>query len=118
MAQWESKREQKKQERDARVLAAHRAHPDLADADARLSKHALDCVKRSLHGDVTGLDDADVTYQALREERRALLERYGLTRNGKRAKAGYHYVGGALPFILSICQKSHPVNLLFLRSLL
>lgn len=60
MAQWESKREQKKQERDARVLAAHRAHPDLADADARLSKHALDCVKRSLHGDVTGLDDADV----------------------------------------------------------
>ena len=54
MAQWESKREQKKQERDARVLAAHRAHPDLADADARLSKHALDCVKRSLHGDVTG----------------------------------------------------------------
>lgn len=79
MAQWESKREQKKQERDARVLAAHRAHPDLADADARLSKHALDCVKRSLHGDVTGLDDADVTYQALREERRALLERYGLT---------------------------------------
>ena len=79
MAQWESKREQKKQERDARVLAAHRAHPDLADADARLSKHALDCVKRSLHGDVTGLDAADVTYQALREERRALLERYGLT---------------------------------------
>ena len=45
--------------------------------------------------------------------------------NGKqeRVKAGYHHSGGALPFILSICQKgicqkSHPINLLFLRSLL
>ena len=44
----------------------------------------------------------------------------GSTQNGKqeRGKAGYHHGGGALPFILSICQKSHPINLLFLRSLL
>ena len=40
--------------------------------------------------------------------------------NGKqeRVKAGYHHSGGALPFILSICQKAHPINLLFLRSLI
>ena len=43
--------------------------------------------------------------------------------NGKqeRVKAGYHHSGVALPFILSIRrirQKSHPINLLFLRSLL
>jgi len=40
--------------------------------------------------------------------------------NGKqeRVKAGYHHSGVDLPFILSICQKSHPINLLFLRSLL
>ena len=44
----------------------------------------------------------------------------GSMQNGKqeRVKAGYHHSGVALPFILSICQKSHPVNLLFLRSLL
>ena len=42
------------------------------------------------------------------------------TQNGKQeqVKAGYHRGGGALPFILSICQKAHPINLLFLRSLL
>lgn len=35
--------------------------------------------------------------------------------NGKqeRVKAGYHHSGVALPFILSIRQKSHPINLLF-----
>ena len=40
--------------------------------------------------------------------------------NGKqeRVKAGYHHSGGALPIILSICQKAHPINLLFLRSLI
>ena len=40
--------------------------------------------------------------------------------NGKqeRVKAGYHHSGVALPFILSICPKSHPISLLFLRSLL
>ena len=44
----------------------------------------------------------------------------GSMQNGKqeRVKAGYHHSGVALPFILSICQKSHPINLLFLRSLL
>ena len=47
----------------------------------------------------------------------------GSMQNGKqeRVKAGYHRSGVALPFILSICricQKSHPINLLFLRSLL
>lgn len=35
MAQLKSKREQKKQERDDRVQAVHRAHPDIADVDAR-----------------------------------------------------------------------------------
>lgn len=44
----------------------------------------------------------------------------GSMQNGKqeRVKAGYHHSGVALPFILSIRQKSHPINLLFLRSLL
>lgn len=36
MAQLKSKREQKKQERDDRVQAMHRAHPDIADVDARM----------------------------------------------------------------------------------
>lgn len=79
MAQWESKREQKKQERDDRVQAMHRAHPDIADVDARLSAHALACVRRSLHGDADGLDTADAVYQKLRAERQTLLDKYGLS---------------------------------------
>ncbi len=79
MAQWESKREQKKQERDERVQALHRTHPDIADVDARLSAHALAVVKRSLKGETEGLDQADSTYQALLAERRTLLEKYHLT---------------------------------------
>ena len=42
----------------------------------------------------------------------------GTEREPEQVKAGYHHSGVALPFILSICQKSHPINLLFLRSLL
>lgn len=79
MPQWESKREQKKQERDERVQAMHRAHPDLAEADRRLNAHALACVKRSLRGSIEGLDEADKIYQALRAERGVILAKYGLT---------------------------------------
>ena len=79
MAQWESKREQKKQERDDRVQAMHRIHPDIAELDARMASHALACVRESLKGGATGLDDADRTYQALLAERRALLTKYGLS---------------------------------------
>lgn len=79
MAEWTSKREQKKQERDERVQAMHRAHPDIADVDARLQAHALACVRKSLHGDAIGLDAADAFYQALLSERKLLLTRYGLS---------------------------------------
>ena len=79
MPQWESKREQKKQERDERVQAMHRAHPDLADADKKLNAHALACVKKSLKGDAFGLDEADEIYQSLRAARFNLLQKYGLS---------------------------------------
>lgn len=79
MAQWESKREQKKQERDARVQAMHQAHSDIADVDARMAAHALACVRQSLKGNIQGLDTADATYQTLLAERRTLLARYGLS---------------------------------------
>lgn len=78
MAQWQSKREQKKQECEARVQAMHRAHPDIADVDARLAAHALACVKQSLRGEAVGLDAADAAYQALHVERAALLAKYGI----------------------------------------
>lgn len=78
MAQWESKREQKKQECEARVQAMHQAHPDIADVDARMNTHALACVRKSLRGEPVGLDEADRTYQALRAERQALLDKYGI----------------------------------------
>ena len=79
MPQWESKREQKKQERDERVQAMHRAHPDVAEADKKLNAHALSCVKKSLKGNAFGLDEADKIYQQLRAERQALLQKYGLS---------------------------------------
>ena len=79
MAQLKSKREQKKQERDDRVQAMHRAHPDIADVDARMQAHALSCVRKSLSGETTGLDAADTEYQALLAERRKLLAQYGLS---------------------------------------
>ena len=79
MPQWESKREQKKQERDERVQAMHRAHPDLADADKKLNAHALACVQKSLKGDAFGLDEADEIYQSLRAARFKLLQKYGLS---------------------------------------
>ena len=69
MAQLKSKREQKKQERDDRVQAMHRAHPDIADVDARMQAHALSCVRKSLSGETTGLDAADTEYQALLAEK-------------------------------------------------
>lgn len=78
MAQWESKREQKKQECEARVQAMHQAHPDIADVDARMNTHALACVRKSLRGEPVGLDEADRIYQTLRAERQALLDRYGI----------------------------------------
>ncbi len=78
MAQWESKREQKKQECEARVQAMHQAHPDIAEVDARMNTHALACVRKSLRGEPVGLDEADRTYQALRAERQALLDKYGI----------------------------------------
>ena len=78
MAHWESKREQKKQECEARVQAMHQAHPDIADVDARMNMHALACVRKSLRGEPVGLDEADRIYQTLRAERQALLDRYGI----------------------------------------
>lgn len=79
MAQLKSKREQKKQERDDRVQAMHRAHPDIADVDARMQAYALSCVRKSLAGETTGLDAADTEYQALLAERRKLLAQYGIS---------------------------------------
>lgn len=78
MAQWESKREQKKQECEARVQAMHQAHPDIAEVDARMNTHALACVRKSLRGEPVGLNEADRIYQTLRAERQALLDRYGI----------------------------------------
>lgn len=79
MAEWTSKREQKKQERDERVQSMHNAHPDIAEIDARLQAHALVCIKKSLHGEVKGLNAADTDYQAMLAERKKLLSKYGLS---------------------------------------
>lgn len=79
MAQWESKREAKKQERDERVQRLHKMHPDLAQMDQRLKSHALSCVKKAARGHAEGLDKDDKIYQELLSQRRDLLARYGLT---------------------------------------
>lgn len=79
MAEWESKREQKKSERDARVQMMHRNHPDIAELDARLQAHALSCVRSSIKDGVRGLDAADSIYQTLLRERQELLQRYELS---------------------------------------
>ncbi len=79
VAQWESKREAKKQECDARVAKLHAMHPDLAEADRKLRMHALGCIKKSIKGGPKGLDEADKIYQSLLQERDTILARYGLT---------------------------------------
>ena len=79
MQHWETKREQKKQARDRHVQELHRAHPDLAAIDEKISAHALKCVRDSLHGKVVGLDAADQVYQQLQAERQALLAKYHLS---------------------------------------
>ncbi|MDO4281391.1 MAG: ATP-binding protein [Peptococcaceae bacterium] len=79
MAQWESKREQKKQARDLLVRDLHKKYPDLDAIDSKLSAYALDCVKRSLRGGAKGLDASDATYQALKQAREAVLASHGLT---------------------------------------
>src|SRR3712207_3034359 len=79
MAEKISIRERKKQERDAHVQHMHQNHPDLAEADKKLNAYALSIIKKSLGGTTFSVFEADETYQALRQERLQILEKYRLS---------------------------------------
>ncbi len=119
MAEGNNLREQKKQECELHIRKIHQAHPDLADIDKALNSYALSIVRKSLNGEKISTVEADAGYQALRQERLAILEKYGLSEADYQPKWDCPLCedrGYVRPGVLCSCQRKRQREATYLLS--